>query len=918
MNLLLIENNPEDARRIHQALAECEGLACQTRVADRLSRGLAALSDQAFDVVLLDLTQPECSGLETLEKTQGAVQAIPIIVLLDDDQRALVPQAARQGAKGILFKASICSSRLSKSIHFAVERCKNERAIRFKEKKYRTFFETLKDAYYEVDLSGVFTYVNEATLKHVGCTRQEAIGSNSLNYHYTPEQSKKIHDIFVDIYNTGRSGKILNSAFPRPDGSLISVELCASLIRGDKGNPIGFSGISRDVTEQQAVQKALQASKEKYQNILESIEDTYFEVDLKGRMIFFNRTAEGLYGYSLAELRTMDNRLYMDEENARHVLDAYTRIYATGAPSRDLQYEVVYRDGRRAFVESSISLMKDDAGRPIGFRGVGRDITERKANELELIRAKQKAEEATRAKSEFLANMSHEIRTPMNGIMGMYALLQSTALDAEQSDYVQTGKRCADGLLTVLNDILDFSKIEAGKLELETIDFDLRATIEDLIALPAAQAQEQGLEFVYHIDPEMPSRFMGDPSRLRQILFNLIHNAVKFTQHGEVGLWVALDAQAPGMAAIRFAVKDTGIGIGPDEQARLFTSFQQLDSSTTRRYGGAGLGLVIARRLTELMGGQIGVQSQLGQGSTFYVALPLAKAQGAPQRLPAAPGRMQGKRVLIVDDNQTNLAILEGLLKRWGCDCDCAAGGAMALTLMRAIAKAGAAYDLVITDMQMPEMDGAELGRSIQADPNLKAAAMVMLTSLGLRGDAADMKRIGFAAYLTKPVHPDRLHDCLLTVLGRGPQNPKSKAAPLVTCHSLSEAKRGNTRILLAEDNPINQKIALHLLARFGFQADAVPNGQAAIEALATTPYDLVLMDVEMPEMDGYAATRTIRDPASKVLDHGVPVVAMTARAVDESRKACAAAGMDGYIAKPIQPDALFRVIEEKLRAPIE
>jgi PAS domain S-box-containing protein len=912
MEILLVENNREDARRIDQALAGAEGLDGHTRVADRLSRGLAALSDHAFDVVLLDLSLPECSGIETLEKMREAVDNLPIIVLLDDDQRAMVPQAARQGAKGVLFKGSLSASRLWRSICFAVERGKYERDLRFKEKKYRAFIETLKDAYLEIDLSGVFTFANDAGLAHLGRPRHEVIGSNSLDYNHTPEQRDRNIKVYAEVYETGRTG-VLASTLTRPDGSLITIEHRASLIRNHQGKPVGFSGITRDVTEQYAVQKALRASKEKYQNILENIEDIYFEVDLKGRMIFFNRTADGLYGYSLAELRTMDNRSYMDEENAKHVLDAYTRIYETGEPSRDLQYEVVYRDGRRAFVESSISLMKNDAGRPIGFRGVGRDITERKAKELELIRAKEKAEEATRAKSEFLANMSHEIRTPMNGIMGMYSLLQSTALSAEQSDFVQTGKRCADGLLTVINDILDFSKIEAGKLDLETIAFDPRATIEDLITMPAAQAQEQGLEFVYHIDPEVPARLMGDPGRLRQILFNLIQNAVKFTQHGEVGLWVTLDAQDPCKAAIGFAVKDTGIGISPDEQARLFTSFQQLDSSTTRRYGGAGLGLVIARRLTELMGGHIEVQSQLGQGSTFRVALRLAKAREAPpQPQPAAtPGSLQGKRVLIVDDNQTNLAILERLLKRWGCDCDCAAGGAMALTLMRAIAKAGAAYDLVITDMQMPEMDGAELGRRIKADPDLRDAAMVMLTSLGLRGDAADMKRIGFEAYLTKPVRPDHLHACLLTVLGRGQK--QDPAAPLVTRHALSEAKRSSIRILLAEDNPINQKIALHLLARFDFQADAVPNGQAAIAALATTPYDLVLMDVEMPEMDGYEATRTIRDPASKVLDHGVPVVAMTARAVDESRKACAAAGMDGYIAKPIQPDALLRVIEETI-----
>ena len=378
MEILLVENNREDARHIDHAFATAEGLDCHTHVADRLSQGLAALSDQTFDVVLLNPSLPDGAGIESLEKMMGAVNQIPIIVLVDDDQTALVPQAARQGAKGVLFKATISSSRLSRAIYFAVERGKKERALRFKEKKYRTFFETLKAAYLEIDLSGVFTFANAAGVAHLGRPRHEVIGSNSLDYNHTPEQRDRNIKVYAEVFETGRTG-ILASTLTRPDGSLITLEHRASLIRNHKGKPIGFSGITRDVTEKHAIQKALQASKEKYQNILESIEDIYFEVDLKGRMIFFNRTSEGLYGYSLEELRMMDNRRYMDEESSQHVLNAYKRIYETGEPNRALQYEVVYRDGRRAFVESSISLMKDDAGRPIGFRGVGRDITERKA-----------------------------------------------------------------------------------------------------------------------------------------------------------------------------------------------------------------------------------------------------------------------------------------------------------------------------------------------------------------------------------------------------------------------------------------------------------------------------------------------------------------------------------------------------------
>jgi len=778
------------------------------------------------------------------------------------------------------------------------ERKKAEQSLQL----FRTLIDQSTDAIEVIDPETLrFLDVNDRACSDLGYTREQFLSLRVPDIYPLAGDESYRKNVEEQLQRSGFT--VFEGLHRRKDGSTFPVEIAMKHVVLGRSY---FVAITRDITGRKKAELALRESEEQFRQLAENIREVFFILTPDPpRCVYMSPAYDQVVGksrYEVYERATawIDSVHPEDRERVGGVFMQCVQ----GVPV-ETEYRVVRPDGSVRWIHARSFPVCDSAGKFIRAVGIAEDISEQRRVLDAIQAAKDAAEAASRAKSEFLANMSHELRTPMNGIMGMTELALATELTSEQREYLTMVKSSADSLLGVINDILDFSKIEAGKLEFESIEFSFRSSLEATLKLLAPRAHEKGLELNCRVEPEVPEVLIGDPSRFRQIIVNLVGNAIKFTERGEVTVQVEQQPEKAGGVVLHVSVADTGIGIPENKLDAIFGAFTQADGSTTRRYGGTGLGLSISRQLVAKFGGRLWVESVVGQGSIFHFIAHFAV--GSPRPAPLTTVNLKDMPVLVVDDNSTNRRVLEELLHGWGMKPVLTENGGSALTHLHQAAQAGRPFPLVLVDAKMPRIDGFTLVEQIKQDPQLATATIMMLTSAGQRGDAARCRQLGVAAYLTKPIGRAELLDAILHALGTKAQKP-DQPSPLITRHTLQERKKG-LRILLAEDNLVNRTLVVRLLEKNGNAVEVATDGREALAKFEAENFDLVLMDVQMPEMDGFEATAAIREKEKMKGGH-LPIIAMTAHALTGDRERCLAAGMDSYIAKPIHVDELLKEIE--------
>jgi PAS domain S-box-containing protein len=785
----------------------------------------------------------------------------------------------------------------------------SEQELRRQTRILQSILDSMGDGVVVCDAQGKFLIFNPAARQILGQGGIDA-GSDAWSASYglflpdgrTPFPTERLPLVRA---MRGQSSRGVELLVQPPDADEMKwLSIAASPLRNGKGEVVGGVAVFADVTEQKKGEAALRQSNARYMSLVESLPLTIWNKDLEGRFTFGNQLLSQALGRPLSEIVGTTDFDYFPVELAEKYRHDDQRVIETASLFEDIE-RFWQASGEEIYIQTFKAPLLDADGRVCGTQGMSWDVSRLKKTEAALRRAHQQAEAANRAKSAFLANMSHEIRTPMNGVIGMAELLLETPLSSEQRSYLNMVRESADSLLAVINDILDFSKIEAGRLELDACEFALRDSLGDAMKSLAVRAKKTGVELAYVVRPDVPDCLIGDVGRLRQVVVNLIGNSLKFTEQGEIVLTIEKESQTDEQIGLHVSVRDTGIGISADKLESIFAPFEQADTSTTRKYGGTGLGLSISSRLVELMGGRIWVQSTPGSGSTFHFTAHFGWRPQAAHKPRLRAASLEGLRVLVVDDNETNRVILHDMLASWQMQPVTASGGAEAMEQMRAAIETRKPFDLVLVDGHMPDVDGFMLAQQI-ADDNLLADATIMMLSSGCQmDDVARCHAVGISAYLVKPIKPSELFDAIAAAVG----SDQAIAAPVAT-EGHGPASRP-LDILLAEDSVVNQTVAVRLLERRGHHVTVATNGREAIEAVRGGTFDLVLMDVQMPLVDGFEATAEIRKYEQAHGGH-LPIIAMTAHAMKGDRERCLAAGMDSYVSKPVRAKELFDAVESQ------